>query len=137
MKPTLWLTTQENRENENVNDFMLPVPVMTEHLNHEFNMKFSTDLENANSFKVITNRLGSKSYHMKYSQEPKRTSQTPNDDDDDHNNINNNDDNNNNSNSNNNNNNNNNNHNNIPETRKYWVDVQRGVVSSHGERDPL
>ena len=24
-----------------------------------------------------------------------------------------------------------------PETRKYWVDVQRGIVSSHGERDPL
>ena len=21
--------------------------------------------------------------------------------------------------------------------RKYWVDVQRGVVSSHGEGDPL
>ena len=26
---------------------------------------------------------------------------------------------------------------NIPETRKYWVDVQRGVISSHGEGDPL
>ena len=25
----------------------------------------------------------------------------------------------------------------IPETRKYWVDVQWGIVSSHGERDPL
>ena len=25
----------------------------------------------------------------------------------------------------------------VPETRKYWVDVQRGTVSSHGERDPL
>ena len=36
-----------------------------------------------------------------------------------------------------NNNNNNNNNNNIPETRKYWVDFQRGIVSSHGERDPL
>ena len=24
-----------------------------------------------------------------------------------------------------------------PETRKYWVDVQRGIVSSHEERDPL
>ena len=23
------------------------------------------------------------------------------------------------------------------ETRKYWVDVQRGIVSSHRERDPL
>ena len=23
------------------------------------------------------------------------------------------------------------------ETRKYWVDVQRGIISSHGERDPL
>ena len=39
---------------------------------------------------------------------------------------------------NNNKNNNNNNNNKItPETRKYWVDVQRGIVSSHGERDPL
>ena len=26
---------------------------------------------------------------------------------------------------------------NIPETRKYWFDVQRGIVSSHGETDPL
>ena len=26
---------------------------------------------------------------------------------------------------------------NIPETRKYWVDVQRVIVSSHGERSPL
>ena len=25
----------------------------------------------------------------------------------------------------------------IPETRNYWVDVQWGIVSSHGERDPL
>ena len=25
----------------------------------------------------------------------------------------------------------------IPETRKYWFDVQRGIVSSHGETDPL
>ena len=25
----------------------------------------------------------------------------------------------------------------ISETRKYWVDVQRGIVSSHGEKDPL
>ena len=25
----------------------------------------------------------------------------------------------------------------LPETRKYWVDVQRGIVSSHWERDPL
>ena len=24
-----------------------------------------------------------------------------------------------------------------PKTRKYWADVQRGIVSSHGERDPL
>ena len=38
---------------------------------------------------------------------------------------------------NNNNNDNNNNSDNFPETRKYWVDVQRGIVSSHGERDPL
>ena len=34
-------------------------------------------------------------------------------------------------------NNNNNNNNNNPETRKYWVDIQQGIVSSHGERDPL
>ena len=34
-------------------------------------------------------------------------------------------------------NNSNNNNDNIPETRKYWVDVQRGIVPSHGERDPL
>ena len=26
---------------------------------------------------------------------------------------------------------------NYPETRKYWVDVEWGIVSSHGERDPL
>ena len=25
----------------------------------------------------------------------------------------------------------------IPETRKYWFDVQLGMVSSHGKRDPL
>ena len=25
----------------------------------------------------------------------------------------------------------------FPETRKFWVDVQLGKVSSHGERDPL
>ena len=31
----------------------------------------------------------------------------------------------------------NNSNNNNPETRKYWVDVQPGIVSSHGERDPL
>ena len=44
-----------------------------------------------------------------------------NDDDDDDNNSNNN---------------NINNNDNTPETRKYWVDVQQGIVSSHGERDP-
>ena len=27
--------------------------------------------------------------------------------------------------------------NNLPETRKYWVDVQRGIILSHGKRDPL
>ena len=47
-------------------------------------------------------------------------------DDDDNNNNNNNDDKNNN---------NNNNNDNVSETRKYWVDVQRDIVSSHGERD--
>ena len=36
-----------------------------------------------------------------------------------------------------NNSNNNINNNNIPEIRKYWVNVQRGIVSSHVERDPL
>ena len=25
----------------------------------------------------------------------------------------------------------------VDETRKYGVDVQQGIVSSHGERDPL
>ena len=44
---------------------------------------------------------------------------------------------NNSNNNNNNNNNDNNNNNNLPETRKYWVDAQRGIVSSHEERDPL
>ena len=34
-------------------------------------------------------------------------------------------------------NNNNNNTDNFPETRKCWIDVKRGIVSSHGERDPL
>ena len=49
-------------------------------------------------------------------------------------------DNNNNNNNNNdddNNNDNDNYNNNIPKTRKYWVDVQWEIVSSHGERDPL
>ena len=56
------------------------------------------------------------------------------------NNENNNNDNNNNNNNNdssNNNNNDNNNNNNFRETRKYWVKVQRGIISSNGERDPL
>ena len=35
------------------------------------------------------------------------------------------------------NNNDNNNNNNIPETRKHWVDVQWGIISSHGDKDPL
>ena len=26
---------------------------------------------------------------------------------------------------------------NFPETRKYWIDVQRGIVLSHGERGTL
>ena len=25
----------------------------------------------------------------------------------------------------------------LPKNRKYWVDVQRGIVSSHEEMDPL
>ena len=49
--------------------------------------------------------------------------------------------NNNNNNNNNKNNNRNNNNSNIiiifPKTRKYWVDVQWGIVSSHGGKDPL
>ena len=53
------------------------------------------------------------------------------------NNDNNNNNNNNNNDSSNNNNNDNNNNNNFRETRKYWVKVQRGIISSHGERDPL
>ena len=40
-------------------------------------------------------------------------------------------------NNNNNDNNNNHHHHHLPETRKYWVDVPRGIVSSHGEKDPL
>ena len=32
---------------------------------------------------------------------------------------------------------NNNNNNNVPKIRKYWVHVQQGIVSSHGDRDPL
>ena len=41
-------------------------------------------------------------------------------------------------NNNNKNNNNNSNNNNISsETRKYWVDVQQGMVLSHGVKDPL
>ena len=31
----------------------------------------------------------------------------------------------------------NNNNNILPETRKYWVDVQGGIVSSREDRDPL
>ena len=42
-----------------------------------------------------------------------------------------------NDNNNNNNNNNNNDNNNSNNIRKYWFDVERGIVSSHGERDPL
>ena len=45
--------------------------------------------------------------------------------------------NNNNHNNNNNNNNNNKNSNNNNMARKYRVDVQPGIVSSHGEKDPL
>ena len=51
--------------------------------------------------------------------------------------LNNNNNNNNNNSNNNNNNNNNNNKNVFPEIRKYWVDVQREIISSHGEKDPL
>ena len=35
------------------------------------------------------------------------------------------------------NNNNNNNNNNKTSTRKYWIDVHWGIVSSHVERDPV
>ena len=45
--------------------------------------------------------------------------------------------NNDNSNDNNNHDDDNNNNDNFPDTRKYWVDIQRGRVSSHGERNPL
>ena len=45
--------------------------------------------------------------------------------------------NNNNNNNSNNNNNNDNNNNPPPQTRKYWFDVQQGIASSHGEKDPI
>ena len=53
----------------------------------------------------------------------KVTRKSSDDDDDNNNNNNNNDDKN------------NNNNDNVSETRKYWVDVQWDIVSSHGERD--
>ena len=54
-----------------------------------------------------------------------------------HKNNNNNNNNNIDNNNNNNNNNNNINNNSLRKYWKYWVDVQRGIVSSQGERDPL
>ena len=58
----------------------------------------------------------------------KVTRKSSDDDDDD-------DNNNNNNNNNDDKNNNNNNNDNVSKTRKYWVDVQWDIVSSHGERD--
>ena len=54
------------QEEENVNDFLLPVPMMTEHLNHEFDIKFCTGFGNVNTFKVVFEHLRSKSSQMKY-----------------------------------------------------------------------
>ena len=67
------------QEEENVNDFLLPVPMTTEHLNHEFDIKFCTGFDNVNTFKVVFEHLRSKSSQMKYWQGPKKTSCTPND----------------------------------------------------------
>ena len=39
------------QEEGNVNDFLLPVPTMTEHLNHEFYIKFCRGFDNVNTFK--------------------------------------------------------------------------------------
>ena len=52
--------------------------MMTEHLNHEFDIKFCTGFDNVNIFKVVFEHLKSKSSQMKYWQGPKRTSCTPN-----------------------------------------------------------
>ena len=67
------------QEEENINDFLLPVPMMTEHLNHEFDVKFCIGFDNVNTFKVVFKHLRSKSSQIKYWQGPKRTSCTPND----------------------------------------------------------
>ena len=53
--------------------------MMTEHLNHEFDIKFSIGFDNVNTFKVVFKHLRSKISQMKYWQGPKRTSCTPND----------------------------------------------------------
>ena len=52
------------QEEENVNYFLLPVPMMAENLNHEFDIKFFTGLDKVNSFKVFEH-LGSKSSQMR------------------------------------------------------------------------
>ena len=67
------------QEEENINDFLLPVPMTTEHLNHEFDIKFCTGFNNVNTFKVVFEHLRSKSSQLKYWQGPKRTSCAPND----------------------------------------------------------
>ena len=67
------------QEEKNVNNFLLLVPMTTEHLNHEFDIKFCTDFDNVNTFQVVFERLRSKSSQMKYWQGPKKTSCTPND----------------------------------------------------------
>ena len=67
------------QEEKNANNFLLPVPMMTEHLNHEFDIKFCTGFDNVNTFKVVFEHLRSKSSQMKYWQGPKKTSCTPND----------------------------------------------------------
>ena len=67
------------QEEDDVNDFLLPVPMMTGHLNHEFDIKLCTGFDNVNTIKVVFEHLRSKSSQMKYWQGPKRTSCTPND----------------------------------------------------------
>ena len=53
------------QEEKNANNFLLPVPMMTEHLNHEFDIKFCTGFDNVNIFKVVFENLRSKSSQMK------------------------------------------------------------------------
>ena len=60
------------QEEEKSNKFLLPVPKATEHLNHEFDIKFCTCFDNVNTFKVVFEHLRSKRSQMKYWQGPKK-----------------------------------------------------------------